>query len=61
MGAETVRLLVKNGAKVLLMDVKKEQAEEILKECGSSVAFSQCDVSSEVNTHYIYISFFIFF
>ncbi|XP_065857291.1 tropinone reductase-like 1 [Euphorbia lathyris] len=46
-GAATVELFHKNGAKVVLADIKDEKGEEIANKLGENVTYIHCDVSNE--------------
>ena len=47
MGEQTVRLFVKNGAKVVIGDLLDQQGEALAAELGSNVAFVHMDVSKK--------------
>jgi len=49
LGEGTVRMLVANGAKVVIADMQVEKGEAIAAELGDAAAFVKCDVSQEVD------------
>ena len=46
-GAETARLMVGEGARVIVCDLQAELGEALCDELGSSALFSKCDVTKE--------------
>jgi len=49
LGEGTVRMLVANGAKVVIADMQVEKGEAIAAELGEAAAFVKCDVSQEAD------------
>jgi NAD(P)-dependent dehydrogenase (short-subunit alcohol dehydrogenase family) len=49
LGEGTVRMLVANGARVVVADLQADKGEAIAKELGAGVAFVRCDVSQEAD------------
>ncbi|HEX5804447.1 MAG TPA: 3-hydroxyacyl-CoA dehydrogenase [Azospira sp.] len=47
LGAGTARMLVENGARVVLADLQREPGEALARELGGAVRFVETDVSSE--------------
>lgn len=48
-GAATVRLFVRDGAKVMIGDVNP--ADDLIRELGDAVAWRRCDVGEEADVH----------
>jgi 3alpha(or 20beta)-hydroxysteroid dehydrogenase len=46
-GAETARLFLDHGARVVIADLRAEQGEALARELGPNAAFCTCDVSLE--------------
>jgi NAD(P)-dependent dehydrogenase (short-subunit alcohol dehydrogenase family) len=51
LGAAAVRMLVQEGARVIVADLHEEPAQALIDECGSAARFVACDVTSEVDAH----------
>jgi NAD(P)-dependent dehydrogenase (short-subunit alcohol dehydrogenase family) len=47
LGAATVRMLAKNGAKVVIADINEKSAGELVQELGEAVTFIKTDVTNE--------------
>ena len=47
LGAATVRMLVKNGARVVIADINEKSAAELTQELGAAVTFVKTDVTNE--------------
>ncbi|HXA86795.1 MAG TPA: SDR family NAD(P)-dependent oxidoreductase, partial [Candidatus Dormibacteraeota bacterium] len=47
LGAATVRMLVSQGAKVVIADVNEKGGHELAQELGSSVQFIKTDVTDD--------------
>ncbi len=47
LGAATVRMLVKNGAKVVVADINEKSGNELAQELGAAVTFVKTDVTNE--------------
>ena len=46
-GEATVRLFVKEGARVVIADMQRERGEALAKELGGAAAFVACEVRQE--------------
>ena len=46
-GAETARLFVAEGARVVVADVQDERAQALAAELGAAARFAHCDVTRE--------------
>jgi len=51
LGAGVVRMLVEEGARVIVADLGEEAARLLTQECGSAARFVRCDVTSEADAH----------
>jgi NAD(P)-dependent dehydrogenase (short-subunit alcohol dehydrogenase family) len=51
LGAAVVRMLVEEGGRVIIADLKEAAAQALIEECGSAARFVPCDVSLEVDAH----------
>jgi len=51
LGAATVRMLVAEGARVLVADLRDEAAQALIDETGSAARFLRCDVTAESDAH----------
>jgi len=49
LGGGTSRLLVANGAKVVIADVQADKGEALARELGATARFMKCDVTSEAD------------
>ena len=48
-GAVIARVLVEEGARVLLVDVKDEQGEKVAASLGDAAAYAHCDITDEAD------------
>ena len=46
-GAATVRLFVKEGARVVVADMQRERGEALARELGAAAVFVSCEVRQE--------------
>jgi len=51
LGAAVVRMLVDEGARVIVADLHEDAARRLIDEAGSAARFVRCDVTSEVDAH----------
>lgn len=51
LGAGVVRMLVDEGARVIVADLQQDTAQALIHECGPAARFVRCDVTSETDAH----------
>jgi len=51
LGAAVVRMLVEEGARVIVADLQEDAALALAEDCGSAARFVRCDVTSEIDVH----------
>jgi NAD(P)-dependent dehydrogenase (short-subunit alcohol dehydrogenase family) len=51
LGAATVRMLVEEGARVIVADLNEEAARALIDDCGTAASYVRCDVTSELDAH----------
>jgi NAD(P)-dependent dehydrogenase (short-subunit alcohol dehydrogenase family) len=51
LGAAAVRMLVEEGGRVIVADLREDDAQRLSEECGSAARFVRCDVTSEIDVH----------
>lgn len=49
LGEATARMLVQNGAKVVIADLQLERGQALVNELGAGTRFARCDVTSEAD------------
>lgn len=49
LGEATTRMLVQNGARVLIADLQVERGQALVNELGANTRFAKCDVTSEAD------------
>jgi 3alpha(or 20beta)-hydroxysteroid dehydrogenase len=52
-GAETVRLFVQHGARVVVADLREDQGRALATELGPDAVFCKCDVGSSVDWNHV--------
>jgi NAD(P)-dependent dehydrogenase (short-subunit alcohol dehydrogenase family) len=51
LGAAVVSMLVEDGGRVIVADLREDQAQRLSEEVGSAARFVRCDVTSEIDAH----------
>jgi NAD(P)-dependent dehydrogenase (short-subunit alcohol dehydrogenase family) len=51
LGAGVVRMLVEEGARVLVADLGEDAARRLVEDCGSAARFLRCDVTSQTDAY----------
>jgi NAD(P)-dependent dehydrogenase (short-subunit alcohol dehydrogenase family) len=51
LGAAVVRMLVEEGGRAIIADLKEEAAQILIDDCGPAASFVRCDVTSEPDAH----------
>jgi NAD(P)-dependent dehydrogenase (short-subunit alcohol dehydrogenase family) len=51
LGAGVVRMLVEEGARVIVADLQQDAGRALTQECGSAARFLRCDVTSEADAY----------
>jgi len=51
LGEAVVRMLIEEGGRVIVADLKEEAAQSLAQEYGSAARYVHCDVASEVDVH----------